>query len=236
MRFVELPDDVHVSAWLHFCHGHHIEFLYWQVTTEACERVVAGERRGDERAVAHWTDRLCALIEGSAAMLHYCADLVPDIYDPCLRASMEAERDDFSGDMSRDFLSMMAAKAELIDVLEASGHHDEDLKRFRLAERYWTRHHGQVVMELHPGQSLLREKMVALQAESDAFDYRHYVDTVVHGDESMTIDEYWTQAVHKIDVVHHDFAMDAETRTHLMRGDGALLATLSESLAGDPPA
>ncbi len=44
---------------------------------------------------------MAALVRGSAAMQHYCAAFDPDRHDPCLRPSMAAEHDDFSGDMSQ---------------------------------------------------------------------------------------------------------------------------------------
>ena len=46
----------------------------------------------------------------------------------------------------------------------------------------------------------------------------------------MSIGDYWTEAVEKLAASHRTFAMDAETRTRLMRGDGALLALVSERL------
>ncbi len=48
--------------------------------------------------------------------------------------------------------------------------------------------------------------------------------------EGMSIGDYWTQAVEKLATVHRNFMLDAETRTHLMRGDGVLQAILSEHL------
>ena len=62
---------------------------------------------------------MATLIGGSGAMLQYCAAFDPGRYDPCLRPSMAAERDDFSGDMSRDFLAMMAARSRQRDATGA---------------------------------------------------------------------------------------------------------------------
>lgn len=248
-RFVTLADDEDRTAWLHFCHGHHVEFLYWQVTAAACRAALAALAAGDAPALAHRMGRIARLIRGSGALLAYCGQFDPGVYDPCLRASMSAERDDFSGDMSRDFLTMMAAKADLVEALEAAG--DEGagpLRAFRDAERVWHRHHGDVVRRLHSGKSLLREKVEALTAQEEDFDFRAYVDSVVHGRQAlddyddyfgverratMTIDDYWTQALGKLATVHHRFAMDAPTRAELMRGDAAVLAILSERLEGE---
>ena len=51
----------------------------------------------------------------------------------------------------------------------------------------------------------------------------------------MKAGDYWTQAVEKLAAVHRGFAMDAETRTALMRGDAVLLAVISETLAEPRP-
>jgi hypothetical protein len=248
-RFVRLEDERERTAWFHFCLGHHIEFLYWEATAAACEQVTAAIGHGDTGAVDRWMLRVSHLIRGSGAMLHYCGAFDPEVYDPCLRASMAAERDDFSGDMSQDFLVMMRAKAAMLDALESgTKRYGHQLQRFRAAERYWHVHHGQVVLSLHPGKSLLRERVEELRRQSESFDYRGYVEAVVHSrqalsdyddyfglkrDESMTIDDYWTQAVEKLAAVHRSFAMDADTRAQLMRGDAALLALVSESLEDD---
>ena len=102
-RFVQIADERDRVAWFHFCTGHHVEFLYWEATTLACEHVISAAQRGDNLAVAHWVARAATLIRGSGAMLHYCAAFDPARYDPCLRPSMAAERDDFSGDSPGTF-------------------------------------------------------------------------------------------------------------------------------------
>ncbi len=179
-------------------------------------------------------------------MLHYCAAFDPRRYDPCLRPSMAAERDDFSGDMSRDFLAMMAARARMAAALE---HHRagelDAVGALAQADDYWHRHHAEVVMSLHPGNSLLRDKLSRLRHERESFDPQHYIATVVHSEQAladyddyfgvartdtMKIGDYWTQAITKLATVHRSFAMDADTRTALMRGDGVLLAIISEAL------
>lgn len=247
-RFVTLGGEAERTAWLHFCLGHHVEFLYWQITTLACDEVSAAAARGDDAGGRGWMARVARLIRGSGAMLHYCGAFAPEVYDPCLRDSMAAERDDFSGDMSREFLRMMRAKAEMVEALTAAGHLGHQLQSFRAAERYWHRHHGQVVTALHPGKSLLREKIERLQATSDAFDYRAYVDSVVRGDaaladyddyfgvrrsDDMTIDAYWTQAVEKLGFTHSHLALAGGHRADLMRGDATLLQIVSERLDGE---
>jgi hypothetical protein len=248
-RFLDLAEIGDGAAWFHFCTGHHVEFLYWEATTVACEEVIGAAGAGDAAAVRHWLARVATLIRGSAAMLHYCAAFDPVRYDPCLRPSMAAERDDFSGDMSRDFLAMMAARARMdIALREPAGEYVDELAGVSEAAGYWQRHHADVVVTLHPGSSLLREKLSRLRRERDAFDPAHYVDTVVHSDQAladyddyfgvlrsdqMKIGDYWTQAVEKLATVHRSFAMDAQTRTALMRGDGVLLAIISETLADE---
>ncbi len=246
-RLLDLADDDDRAAWFHFCHGHHCEFLYWQVLAHACERVTAG-LSGDEQAEAErWLDRAAALIRGSGALLYFCGALDAETYDRCLRPSMEAERDDFSGDMSREFLAMMDAKADMVEALKASG--DAELSdRFHTAERVWYAHHGEVVHSLHPGKSLLREKVDRLEHEVESFDYRAYVQNVVRSEQaladyddyfgvqrsaSLTLDEYWTQALEKLATVHSGFAIGAGQRDELMRGDAALLAVVSELLEAD---
>lgn len=246
-RFVDLASDRDRAAWLHFCHGHHVEFLYWEALKLVCERVTAALADEDKGAAERWLARAAALTRGSGAMLYFCGALDAETYDRCLRPSMEAERDDFSGDMSRDFLAMMHAKADMVDALEASG--EQGLQdRFHRAERIWYAHHGQVVRALHPGKSLLREKVASLERDVESFDYRAYVENVVRGDQalsdyddyfgvqrsdSMTLDDYWTQALEKLATVHRSFAMEPERREELMRGDAVLLAVLSELLEAE---
>lgn len=251
-RFVELSGPKDVVAWFHFCTGHHVEFLYWQATVLACDRATAAAENGDDDEARYWVLRVAVLVRGSAAMLHFCAAFDPGRYDPCLRPSMAAKREDFSGDMSRDFLAMMTARARLDDALRERGDaHRAALMALKDANKYWTRHHGQVVMSLHPGSSLLRDKLARLSEQNVSFDPAHYIATVVHGEQAladyddyfgvvrtadMKVGDYWTQAVEKLATVHRSFAMDAETRTSLMRGDGVLLGMISDSMAdGDPP-
>lgn len=242
-RFVALPGERERIAWFHFCLGHHVEFVYWQVTALACDEAAAAARAGDAAGAARWTARVARLVRGSGAMLHYCGAFDPGVYDPCLRESMAAERDDFSGDMSRDFLAMMAAKAGLVEALSAAGHLGHQMQAFRAAERSWHRHHGEVVIALHPGKSLLREKVEQLERQSEDFDYRGYVETVVRGDTAladyddyfgvrrradMTLDEYWTQAVEKLALAHAHLPLHGAHRAELIRGDAALLEIVSE--------
>ena len=213
-RFINLADERDRRAWFHFCIGHHVEFLYWEAVALACDRVISADRDGDTAAVAHWVARIAALVRGSAAMLHYCAAFDPARYDPCLRPSMAAERDDFSGDMSRDFLAMMDARARMAAVIEQAGDGYRDaLTALSQADDYWHRHHAEVVMSLHPGSSLLREKLARLRREREAFDPAHYIATVVHSEAAlaacddyfgvvrirdMKIGDYWTQAIEKL--------------------------------------
>ena len=139
---------------------------------------------------------------------------------------------------------MMDAKAKMVEALKAAGE-VEFGDRFHRAERVWYAHHGEVVHGLHPGKSLLREKVDRLEQEVESFDYRAYVDNVVRSDQaqsdyddyfgvtrsdSITLDDYWTQALEKLATVHSRFAMGATQRDELMRGDAALLAVLSELL------
>jgi hypothetical protein len=248
-RFVPTGDARDRDAWFHFCTGHHVQFLYWEATLLACERVVSAVEANDGRAVEHWLARVGTLIRGSGAMLHFCAAFDPGRYDPCLRSSMAAERDDFSGDMSRDFLAMMRARARMSAVLqEHREQHAEALAALAKSDAYWRERHTQVVMSLHPGSSLLRDKLARLRREREAFEAAHYIATVVHSaqaladyddyfgvvrSEDMKVGDYWTQAVEKLAAVHRGFALDAEARTALMRGDAVLLAIISEALVAD---
>ena len=121
---------------------------------------------------------------------------------------------------------------------------------FEDSDGYWRRHHTDVVLSLHPGSSLLRDKLARLRRERETFDPSHYIAAVVHSEqaladyddyfgvlrnEDMKAGDYWTQAVEKLAAVHRGFAMDAETRTALMRGDAVLLAVISETLAEPRP-
>ncbi|MBV8160499.1 MAG: hypothetical protein JO265_06210 [Acidimicrobiia bacterium] len=232
-------------AWFHFCHGHHMEFLYWQATRAVCELAADAAKAGEDAVLDQAVQRACQLIYGSGAMLLYCAAFDPAVYDPCLRSSMAADRSDFSGDMSQDFLAMTVAKADLVDALRAragAGGHEAVLRE---AERYWHERHAHVIISLHKGKSLLAETVDRLKAQSETFDYRQYVDSVVHSGQAerdydryfgvtraddLTIDDYWTQAVEKVATVHRHFAASAEDRAHLARGDGVLLAVVSERL------
>jgi hypothetical protein len=244
-RFVQIGDERDRVAWFHFCTGHHVQFLYWEATLLACERAISAVEDGDGGAVEHWLARAGTLIRGSGALLHYCAAFDPGRYDPCLRASMAAERDDFSGDMSRDFLAMMGARARMNDALQPCG---GALVALADADAYWRQRHTEVVMSLHPGSSLLRDTFARLRREREAFEPAHYIATVVHSEQAladyddyfgvvrsdeMKVGDYWTQAVEKLAAVHRGFALDAETRTALMRGDAVLLAIISEALVAD---
>jgi hypothetical protein len=241
-RFVTLEGERELDAWLHFCLGHHIEFLLWQATALAGERVIAAVRADERDEVVRWMGRVTRLVRGSGALLHYCAAFDPSAYDPCLRASMEAERDDFSGDMSTEFLAMMAVKADLVELLSDVGHLGRELQAFRAAERSWAVDHGEVIHALHPGKSLLREKAERLAREADAFDYRGYVERVVRGAQArsdyddyfgvsrvddLTLDAYWTQAVAKVALAHAHLTLRGVHRSQIMRADAALLETLS---------
>lgn len=241
---IEIRDERERNAWLHFCRGHHAEFIYWQVSNEVALAAGGAAAGGDERDLERQVQRLCALVRGSGAMLGYTAAFDPGTYDPCLRPSMAAERDDFSGDMSRDFLAMARAKAELMKRLEDAGLNGP-LDRLRRAERRWVELHGEVVQRLHPGSSLLKEKMDALSDSDGNFDFSVYVETVVHGPQAlddydeyfgverstaMTLDAYWTQALEKFAAVHRSFALEPSARAELMRGDATVLAVLSELL------
>jgi hypothetical protein len=242
---LNLESDEDRAAWFHFCHGHHVEFIYWGVTVHACRQLIATLEGGDRESAVRWLDRLGALIRGSGAMLFFCGALDAETYDRCLRPAMEAERDDFSGDMSRDFLAMMDAKAAVVEALEANG--DQTLTdKFHKDERAWYAHHGKVVVALHRGKSLLREKVERLEAEADSFDYSAYVATVVRSEQalddyddyfgversdSITLDDYWTQALEKLATVHTGFVMDPKPRAELMRGDAVVMAILSDLLA-----
>lgn len=244
---VHLRDERDRRAWFHFCHGHHMEFLYWEATVVACHRLATAAAALDSAGVMLWGDRLDALIRGSGAMLSFCGAFDPEVYDPLLRASMAEQRDDFSGDMSRDFLAMMRAKQELVQALTTSGDgHPAQRRLLTDAERYWYRHHGEVVMALHPGDSLLKVKIDALSAEDRDFDYHRYISTVVRGEEAladydsyfgversdtMTLADYWTQAVSKVDTVHRHFDLLPHERALLLRSDAVLLAVISEQLA-----
>jgi hypothetical protein len=246
-RFVTLEGERERDAWLHFCLGHHLEFMLWQATSLAGERVIAAIHANEPAEAARWMGRVTRLIRGSGALLHYCAAFDPSAYDPCLRASMEAERDDFSGDMSTEFLTMMTVKADLLELLRDAGRHGHELQAFRAAERTWAVHHGEVIHALHPGKSLLREKTERLAREADEFDYRAYVDRVVRGAaaradyddyfgvsrvEDLTLDAYWTQAVAKIALAHANLSLRGVHRTEIMQGDAALLETLSALVDG----
>jgi len=244
--FIHVENDDDRQAWFHFCLGHHMEFLYWEASRHACERAAAAIEAGDEGELERWLDRVTDLIRGSGAMLYFCGALDAETYDRCLRPSMEAARDDFSGSMSRDFLAMMKAKAALVSALQSA--RPELFERFRDAERVWFKHHADVIRLLHPGKSLLREKVARLVEEVDDFDYHGYVDQIVHGEqalndydayfgvvrsENMTLDEYWTQTCEKVAAVHAGFALDAERREELMVGDAALVGTASELLESE---
>jgi hypothetical protein len=141
-RFVQIDDERDQVAWFHFCTGHHVQFLYWEATLLASERAVTAVQDGDRRAVKHWLARVGTLIRGSGALLHYCTAFDPGRYDPCLRSSMAAERDDFSGDMSRDFLAMMRARARMSVVLdECREQHPDALAVLAQSDAYWRQRH-----------------------------------------------------------------------------------------------
>ena len=246
-RFIDLEGEADRQAWFHFCLGHHMEFLYWEASSHACEQAARAIQAGDEIELERWLERVTDLIRGSGAMLYFCGALDADTYDRCLRPSMESARDDFSGSMSRDFLAMMKAKATLVSALQSSGRVDL-MERFREAERVWFKHHADVIHALHPGKSLLRMKVAKLVDEVADFDYHGYVDEIVHGEQAlndydayfglsrsseMTLDDYWTQMLEKLGAVHAGFALDAERREELMIGDAALVRMASEALESE---
>ena len=144
---------------------------------------------------------------------------------------------------------MMAARAHMTIALREHGeHYTRALAAFEDSDGYRRRRHTEVVMSLHPGSSLLRDKLARMRREQEAFDPSHYIATVVHSEQALAdyddyfgvlrrgdvkLGDYWTQAVEKLAAVHRGFVMDAETRTALMRGDAALLAIISETLVAE---
>ena len=147
---------------------------------------------------------------------------------------------------------MVSVRGRLAELLDAQGAEYDDMLDgvLRQADRFWMRHHGQVIRELHPGSSLLRDKLQstperkrrvrpgalhllsrAQRLSNDDYDSYFGVRRV----SDMMIGDYWTQAVAKLAAVHRAFAMDAETRTALMRGDGTMLAIISDNLAHEEP-
>ncbi|MBI1350767.1 MAG: hypothetical protein GC156_06595 [Actinomycetales bacterium] len=191
---------------------------------------------------------MCTLIRGSAAMLSFCGAFDTEVYDPLLRVSMAAQRDDFSGDMSIDFLRMMKAKHALVSALgEAGLGHAPIRHALSDAEKHWYAQHGEVVLALHPGDSLLKEKIDGLKRHSPDFDYKAYIDSVVRSEQAtrdydsyfgvertddISPADYWTQAVAKVDVVHHHFELTEADRQALLRCDALLLTIIAEQLAG----
>ncbi|MBK9179435.1 MAG: hypothetical protein IPM45_07610 [Acidimicrobiales bacterium] len=248
---LELRDDRDRAAWFHFCHGHHIEFLYWEATAMVCRRAEQAVRAADRPLLERLAPTIVALVEGSAAMLSFCGAFDPEIYDPVLRESMARQRDDFSGDMSSDFLAMATAKRDLYAALtRAAPGHAEVLQQLQAAEQYWYHHHNEVVMTLHPGDSLLKVKVDDLAQRSASFDFDRYVADVVHGDrarhdyddyfgvvrsDDLTLELYWTQALEKVATVHRHFQLAPDVRRRLLRGDAALLSVISDQLASAPP-
>lgn len=86
-EYLPALDDSSRRVWFHFCHGHHMEFLYWEATVLACQAATAAVTAGDG-GLGHWMTRVARLVYGSGAMLLYCAAFDPSVYDPCLRAHL----------------------------------------------------------------------------------------------------------------------------------------------------
>ena len=188
-------------------------FLYWEATALACDRVVCAHREGDTAtvelgslALPHWSGearRCCTTARRST----------PPVMTPaCALRWLQSAI--FSGDMSRDFLAMMDARARMAAAIEQAGDgYSDALAAPSQADDYWHHHHAEVVMSLHPGSSLLREKLARLRRERESFDPAHYIATVVHSEEAlaacddyfgvariqdMRIGDYWTQAIEKL--------------------------------------
>ena len=102
-----------------------------------------------------------------------------------------------------------------------------------------------MVVALHPGGSLLKEKIDRLKERSPEFDFGAYISSVVRSEQAtrdhdayfgvertvgLSLAGYWTQAVAKVDVVHDHFELTAQDRALLLRCDAALLAVISAQL------
>ncbi len=154
--------------------------------------------------------------------------------------------------MSIDFLRMMEAKHQLVAALTDTGlGHGPTRHALSEAERFWYHQHGDVVIALHPGDSLLKEKIDLLKERSPDFDYRAYISSVVRSEQAtqdyddyfgvqrsseVSLADYWTQAVAKVDVVHHHFELSDQDRALLLRSDATLLTIISEQLTDAPGA
>jgi hypothetical protein len=243
--------DEERSAWFLWCQGHHHVFLYWQVMTLLCEQATAALDQGDFHQAVLLVGRVATLTRGNAAAMIHCGSVEPGVYNRFLRPSMARARPDFSAASSADLLVMVTAKARLLEVLhraEKAGtsplaQAEADLHR---AERYWSQRHAEIIARLHPGHSLLQEKIESLAFSGTRIDYQIYIDRIIHAQSArddydhyfgvarsprLTLEAYWTMALSKLERIHRQLALPAPALRWLMQGDSLLLAVISEQLS-----
>jgi hypothetical protein len=245
-------------AWYCWCQGHHHVFLYWQVTTLVCEQATAALDQGDLEQAVRLTGRVATLTRGNAAAMIHCGSVERGVYDCFLRPSMMKARGDFSAASSADLLVMVSAKARLLEALHraekkgapALAQAEADLHQ---AERFWHQRHAEIIARLHPGHSLLQEKIESLAASGTRIDYQAYIERIIHAQRArddydryfgvvrrpaMTLEDYWTMALNKLEHLHHRLDLPPTILRWLMQGDSLLLAVISEQLsqelAADP--
>src|SRR5262249_19897805 len=139
---VQPRTDEERHAWYLWCQGHHHVFLYWQVTTLACEQATAALDQGDLKQAVLRTRYVATLTRGNAAAMVHCGSVERGVYDRFLRPSMAKARPDFSAASSADLLVMVTAKARLLEALHRAekqgasplAQAEADLHQ---AERYW---------------------------------------------------------------------------------------------------
>jgi hypothetical protein len=255
---VQPTTDDERHAWHHWCQGHHHVFLYWQVTTLVCEQATAALDQGDLKQAVRGARQVATLTRGTAAAMINCGSFEPGVYNRFLRPSMIKAREDFSAASSADLLVMVTAKARLLEALHRAEKNgapalalaEADLHQ---AERYWHQRHAEIISRLHPGHSLLQEKIESLAASGTRIDYQAYINRIIHAQRAkddydryfgvvrsprMTLEDYWTMALSKLERIHRRLHLPPTILRWLMQGDSLLLAVISEQLsqelASDP--
>ncbi len=253
-KYINPKTDEEHHAWFHWCNGHHHTFLYWQIESYACEQVTnyLGERNVEQ--AVFWLKRAAKLVRGTTAVMINCGEFNPHIYDGFIRPAMKALREDFSADSSVDFLTQFKTKLKMLNAIKDFTPNEQKdgmlLKKaeddFHDAEKYWMHKHIEITHKLHPGDSLLQEKLKHMADQGVHVHYNTYLINVVESREAeadydhffgverttdMTFESYWSQALNKLYLAHQDLHTTQEITHGIMQGDSLLMTIISEQLS-----
>jgi hypothetical protein len=163
---------------------------------------------------------------------------------------MMSIRDDFSALSSPDFLAMQSRKQKLLNfiddsALQFSPQISDALQFYRDAERFWQNQHRLIAERLHPGDSLLQEKIKTLVKQGDQISMKDYVKNFVESTtaqqqndayfgitriKDLSLEDYWKQAVSKIDLNQMHNELSPEFHKMMVAGNAELLTIIATGL------